>query len=359
MTKAGTTISGQTPSRILRAEECAAAFLFTSNLIPAAHVLEHGLRLVATGRERATAVRVHLGGKALYLVKLGAAASRTWSQREIRCYLALDEIAQGIAIAPALVQSDLQQCVLVIKLLEPAVTLHEHFAAHSLDSPAVLYGLSRVLTTLHMRSSNKRLDVPSAMPWILSEAIEGSDALLCQLLPDAGARAALLHRLAGARSIWREEALIHGDLKWDNCLLVEDGAGGAMAEVRLVDWELAGRGDPAWDLATALQEFVLHAHPECMAGPAPFGGLAASEPGRAAARLLNSYLRLADLTGVRRDDLLARVGVYGGCRLVQTAFELAAVEGGPGASARAAMDMALLVGEHPDQLVAVLRDNHV
>jgi hypothetical protein len=358
MTWAESTIAGQTPPRILRAEECAAAILLQHDLVPAAQVLDQGLRLVATERARATTVSVHLGARALFLVKLGAPPSQSWGEREIRCYRALDAIAPGGAIAPALVQSDLRQCVLVIQLLDPVITLHDHFSVNSLYAPAVLDGLSRAMTVLHTRSATRQLDAPSAMPWILSEAVEGGDTGLGEILPDAGARAALLQRLAKARTLWREEALIHGDLKWDNCLLIDAGSDGTPAAVRLVDWELGGKGDPAWDLATALQEFVFHAHPECMAGSTPFGWLATSEPGRAAGHLLHRYLRLSNLTDIRRDDFLARVGIYAGCRLVQTAFELAAVQGGQGPGARTAMDMALRVGEHPDELVAVLGGIH-
>lgn len=44
--------------------------------------------------------------------------------------------------------------------------------------------------------------------------------------------------------------LIHGDVKWDN-IVVDDGP---PPKVLLFDWELSGRGDPAWDLGSALAD---------------------------------------------------------------------------------------------------------
>lgn len=46
---------------------------------------------------------------------------------------------------------------------------------------------------------------------------------------------------------WRTAVLIHGDVKWEH--VRRDGV--------LVDWELAGLGDPAWDLAGLLHELCM------------------------------------------------------------------------------------------------------
>ncbi|HEV2891389.1 MAG TPA: phosphotransferase [Frankiaceae bacterium] len=49
---------------------------------------------------------------------------------------------------------------------------------------------------------------------------------------------------------WRTTAFVHGDLKCDNVLLGDDGS------AVLVDWELAGLGDPMWDVGTVLGHYV-------------------------------------------------------------------------------------------------------
>lgn len=66
------------------------------------------------------------------------------------------------------------------------------------------------------------------------------------LLAQAAADEALVAGLRTARARWRSLCLIHADLKHDN-LLVEEA--NARLTVRVVDWEMARVGDPAWDVA--------------------------------------------------------------------------------------------------------------
>jgi Ser/Thr protein kinase RdoA (MazF antagonist) len=49
---------------------------------------------------------------------------------------------------------------------------------------------------------------------------------------------------------WHPETMIHGDWKLDNCLV-----SGHSDRIHVVDWELAGWGDPMWDVATLLQSY--------------------------------------------------------------------------------------------------------
>ena len=66
------------------------------------------------------------------------------------------------------------------------------------------------------------------------------------MLREAAADPLLVQTLREARSLWRPMALIHADLKHDN-VLIERAADGL--RVRILDWEMARIGDPAWDLA--------------------------------------------------------------------------------------------------------------
>jgi hypothetical protein len=69
---------------------------------------------------------------------------------------------------------------------------------------------------------------------------------------------------------WRPACLVRGDLKWDNCLV--DAAASPAPSVRVIDWELAGRGDPAWDVACAIADAVMLARwtePQAALEPPP------------------------------------------------------------------------------------------
>jgi aminoglycoside phosphotransferase (APT) family kinase protein len=63
---------------------------------------------------------------------------------------------------------------------------------------------------------------------------------------------------AAARWVGAEAAgatLIHGDVRSGNVLVVPPDAGGEA--IRLIDWELLAIGDPAWDVAGALQDLLV------------------------------------------------------------------------------------------------------
>jgi len=65
----------------------------------------------------------------------------------------------------------------------------------------------------------------------------------------------LARGLAAVRAAWSPACLIHGDIKWDNFVLPigsEDPAA-----LKIIDWELADFGDPAWDLACVLAGYLL------------------------------------------------------------------------------------------------------
>ena len=68
--------------------------------------------------------------------------------------------------------------------------------------------------------------------------------------------------LQAAQDQWRPSGFIHGDLRVDNVLVgqprsAQDSTDGPTEDVRLVDWELSGRGDPRWDVGAALADAVI------------------------------------------------------------------------------------------------------
>jgi aminoglycoside phosphotransferase (APT) family kinase protein len=114
----------------------------------------------------------------------------------------------------------------------------------------------------------------------------------------AGAVAELRRPVAGC--------LVNHDLKWDNVVLTDP------SRPVLLDWELAGLGDPAWDLGCLLAEHLVRA---------PRGddhGLDA-----AARALLRGYRDGARLrTGIVQ-TFARRVVLAAGLRIVQLALEVA------------------------------------
>ena len=49
---------------------------------------------------------------------------------------------------------------------------------------------------------------------------------------------------------WTQYCLIHGDFKFDNIMVCVQWDHGELENVKFVDWELSGWGDPLWDVGT-------------------------------------------------------------------------------------------------------------
>ncbi len=58
------------------------------------------------------------------------------------------------------------------------------------------------------------------------------------------------------RSTWRSSHVIHGDLKWDNVVLAPNSDGKRGFQVQLIDWESVQLGDPLWDAASFLSQYL-------------------------------------------------------------------------------------------------------
>jgi thiamine kinase-like enzyme len=122
------------------------------------------------------------------------------------------------------------------------------------------------------------------------EALRYLSAASVELVKELQRDAAACRAMEELREGWSAVALVHRDVKWANCIAV----GGA---IKLVDWEMAGWGDPAWDIGSALAELA--------ARPA------------AAVALWRAYAAARAPDPGLRDRALR----FAGARLVQTAFE--------------------------------------
>jgi aminoglycoside phosphotransferase (APT) family kinase protein len=120
--------------------------------------------------------------------------------------------------------------------------------------------------------------------------------------------------------------VIHADARWDN-IVIEDKATESPV---LVDWELSGPGDPAWDVGTILAQPL-----SAWLGSIPIAGEV--DPTRLvelAERPLEStwpwvrafakgYAEEAGLPPGERQELMVNAVSLAGIWLVQAAFELA------------------------------------
>jgi Phosphotransferase enzyme family len=165
--------------------------------------------------------------------------------------------------------------------------------------------------------------LPPTYPWPLMLATEwerapaeeaaGGTRLLSEIASDREFRNAM-SELANQ---WQPTSVIHGDVKPSN--VVFDSVGSAY----LIDFELAGLGDPAWDIGSAIAELL---------GP---GGTRSD----LAAELLRGAVGAAPTVTSSRDFLgRIRLAVVG--RLLVRAFECAASDDGVPTDGRMFLELA-------------------
>jgi hypothetical protein len=267
---------------------------------------------------------------------------------------------------PVYLLFDAEHDLLVLELLESAVDLRAYHVRLGRFPRGVAVQLGEALAALHRsgipragqdgegehRDGNEGdlvAQLSHAAPGVLSSHrprlaayghISGTNLQIVRILQRFPEFGELLDSL---REEWRTTALIHGDIKWSNCLLVPPAAGrrgernkqprdGANsrrgAELKLVDWELASIGDPCWDVGSVFNDYLCF-----WLLSVPVTGQELSEEALEMARypldkmqpaiqaFWAAYTGRMGLDAATADKWLERSVQFAAARLLQTAFE--------------------------------------
>ena len=166
--------------------------------------------------------------------------------------------AEVHALMPRFHAYDAEAQLLVVELLGSEDVSEHHTRSHSFPADLaekIGTALARYQTASQRELASRPAGVmfPRTPPWILSfhtypanVQISGANSQFLTILRDSSEFVEALDRL---RASWREESLIHGDMKFENCMVTADG-------IRIVDWELADIGDPLWDAGSIVQAYL-------------------------------------------------------------------------------------------------------
>ena len=324
-----------------------AAYLLKRRLVSRRAIVSGRLR-IADASSRNRNYRVSGAPGESYLLKQGIVADSAHSlANEAALYRRLTAGDRALAACvPRLHGHDRRRGILILEWIaggEDLLALHRRRAR---CSPVLAAALGRALATVHRVTPDGEALRDDA-PWVLAlhrpplEALRylsaGSIELVTRLQADPRLGAAF----DALREDWRTEALVHRDVKWANCIAHAPvaGPGARPTQIKLVDWEMAGWGDPAFDVGSAFSDFALF----------ELDGAAAGAVRPAAAAFWRAYVRTRRLDARAADRLLELSSRYAGARLVQTAYEHTqeTVTMGPrvGRIMRLAGD--LLLGERP------------
>ena len=261
-------------------------------------------------------------------------------QREASVYWLAANVPGFAALAdllPKYYLFDAMRNALVVELLPEGENLSEYHRRLG-KFPVIVaarlgetLGKCHRLTTLDLENTVQPGMFPKQAPWILSahrtdnsplNALSGANQQVLGIIQKYSDFHKVLDRL---REQWQINTLIHGDMKWDNCVFSGQGESG---QVKIVDWETADWGDACWDVGGILQAFLTFwimsipmtagSTPAQFLQNAPYP-IEAMQPALRAFWL--AYTEARQVRQAATKELLVHSVQYGAARMLHTAYE--------------------------------------
>lgn len=237
---------------------------------------------------------------------------------------------------------DIEDIILVMTFYKEAMPLWKYYNEKTIHHfpLSIPQAIGKLLAKLHLTFSKQELIndpklsfLDRNLPFIfnlykphpsrLSYISGGGYAFIQRIQSDSD----LMQAFNAIPNLWQENAVIHGDIKLDNFIVLEPEKE-TTNSIKLVDWEMTQIGDVAWDLAGVLNDFIFwwvismpdNLSPKEMVKNArfPFHLLT---PG--INRYWESYCDTMKLGYEASNQLLERVVLFSGFRALQTSFEIA------------------------------------
>jgi Phosphotransferase enzyme family len=264
-------------------------------------------------------------------------------QCEATCYWLAQSEAElaGLALlTPRYHLYDPTRHILVTELLPEAENLSDYHRRVSSFPVEIAVKIGRALGTYHKESVTTLKEgphnalFPKRIPWILS--INQKNAQLFQALSAANSQLFNIvqtypefdQALDKLRAGWRFDSLIHGDMKWDNCVVFKTNVDGDDLGFKIVDWELADIGDSRWDVGAILQAYlafwIMSIPVNSEMSPAQFIEMAQyplEDMQPAIGAFWKTYLKTLQIEDKDANELLETCVKYGASRMIQTAYE--------------------------------------
>ena len=297
-----------------------AHYLLSLGVVKPRDVIDDGFTVVDASRRNRVFVATTRSGPT-FVVKQAADPGLAHEAAILRLLAGAPELAPQV---PAVVHEEAGGC-LVLRTAGGGRTWTEHGRRFPRTSARAL---GRTLAALH----GLPVDAPPAPgpPWALSlaeppnELVRGLSAAAQDVVARVQSSEFVCSRLDALGETLADDALVHGDLRWDNCLDLP-GPGRRRTRVLLVDWESAGRAEAAFDAGSVLAEYL-----RAWVGSVPM--VQDVEPARLVARARLPLSSIAPAVqafwsayrdGRPRPPALARVIELAAVRLLQIAVEVA------------------------------------
>ena len=239
-----------------------AHYLLSLGLVKPREVVEENLRIVDASRRNRVFLAALRGGPTYVVKQASPRTARTVAHEAavLRILAGPTEVAGQV---PTVMHAEPETGRLVLRTPGEARDWNEHHSAGRFP-PTLARILGRSLAALHRLPADCIEDRPPGTDpmWGLSLPEPPHELLLdlssgaLDLVARMQASSGMCARLEELRHEGSEEAFVHGDLRWDNCLALAAAGSRRRTRILLVDWELAGRGTTGFDVGTVLGEYL-------------------------------------------------------------------------------------------------------
>lgn len=242
-------------------------YLFASNILNLYDIFERQITIVETGCRNRNFLIALDDSPGFFAKQVDRQSSlhRNSLKREADFYRIAKEFTlfeSVIDFLPTFIKFDSNRCCLVVKRIPHCedltgfINLESSYLADAFGLLGVAIAKIHAIPRSSLESTLDCLHLDVGAPWILTlHKIEngrvGAGAELVAIIKKCSEINSMLDRL---ESNWHRFNLIHGDMKFRNCLV--NPALGKPNKVYIIDWEMLQWGDPYWDIAGVLQSFI-------------------------------------------------------------------------------------------------------
>lgn len=177
-----------------------------------------------------------------------------------------EEFAPLVPLMPRFHAYDKDRHILIVEMLKGGENLADYHARIGKFPVDIAAQVGKLLGQFHRDISNtikgsaKGALFQKRMPWILQlhqlspNFLEPISAANSEVINIVKSFPEFHDMLNGLQSQYEFDCLIHGDIKWENCVLYKNGDD--EPRLKIVDWELADIGDACWDAGAVFQAYI-------------------------------------------------------------------------------------------------------
>lgn len=227
--------------------------------------------------------------------------------------------------------------ILVTGQVKEAISVYDYYLQVANFTNSIPTQLADILASYHT-SMNTTQPQPAMqhfrkqMPWVftiantpaINNAPATADQQLMQLITK---NTELLQLIAPLAALWQPTSLVHHDAKLNNFLAGYDVEKKQINFVKLIDWELADIGDPLWDVASVMQNYLSLWLTTDIPDPqqtAYIKKIPLEQVQPCIAQLWNRYAQLMKWNVAARQTAMIKTIQYGALKLIHTCFETTA-----------------------------------